>query len=336
MQQEGQVIECIPNFSEGRDKSIIDAISDSITSVEGTKLLHVDMGASANRTVITFAGPPDAVIEGAFRAIKTAAEKIDMQQHKGTHPRIGSTDVCPLVPIRNITMQQTVHYSRILGERVGQELDIPVFLYEESALLRSRHNLSKIRAGEYEGMAEKILQPGWAPDFGRAHFNARSGVTVIGARPFLVAYNINLNTKDKEIARSIAEEIRESGAIRGYDALGNLVVLAGEMKAVKAIGWYIEEYGKAQVSTNLTNIDITPMHMVFERVKEKAAGLGVEVTGSELVGLIPLRSLETSARFYCGKEGTITKDDLQVAIDRLGLAELKPFRLEERVIEYLL
>ncbi|MCB0396696.1 MAG: glutamate formimidoyltransferase [Flavobacteriales bacterium] len=336
MKADGQLIECIPNFSEGRDKAVIKAIVDAISSVDNNRILHVDSGEAANRTVVTFAGPPDSVIEGAFRAMTVAAEKIDMSKHKGKHPRIGAMDVCPLVPLQNISMQQTIHYTRILGERIGKELDIPVFLYEESALLRSRANLAKIRAGEYEGLAEKIEQPGWAPDFGRPYFNPRSGIAIIGARPFLVAYNINLKTKDANLARAIAEEIRESGAIKGYDALGNLVVLPGELKAVKAIGWYLEDFDIAQVSTNLTNVDVTPMHVVFERVKEKAAALGTEVTGSELVGLIPLKSLEASARYYTGKEDTLDRADLEVAVNQLGLSDIKPFSLEEHVIEYVL
>ncbi|MEL6717806.1 MAG: glutamate formimidoyltransferase [Bacteroidota bacterium] len=326
------LIECVPNFSEGRDQVVIDAIAGAIRSINGVKLLHVDIGAAANRTVMTFVGEPSKVVEAAFQAIRTASELIDMRQHKGEHPRIGATDVCPLIPIANIELEEVMKYAYKLANRVGMELEIPVYLYEASATQDYRKNLASIRKGEYEGLAEKMNFTKWKPDFGD-NFNARSGATVIGARNFLIAYNVNLNTTSATIAQKIAQEVRESGKI--IEEKGRKKRIPGTCKSLKAIGWYIEEYGKAQVSMNLTDFKVTGMHQAFEACRIEASRLGVEVTGSELIGLVPLEALLAAGKFY-QPQSEDHSTLLLAAIQALGLSEIAPFHIEERVIEYLL
>jgi glutamate formiminotransferase/formiminotetrahydrofolate cyclodeaminase len=345
-----QLIECVPNFSEGRDMNIIHQITQEIESVEGVKLLNVDPGKATNRTVVTFVGTPDAVIQAAFLAIRKAAELIDMSKHSGEHPRMGATDVCPLIPIAGITMEETAAWAKKLGERVGKELKIPVYLYEAAQSDKKRSNLSVIRAGEYEGFFKKIKLPEWKPDFGPAEHPERSGSTVIGARDFLVAYNINLNTTSTRRANSIAFDVREAGRVKREgnpvtgkivtDAQGKPVNIPGSLKAVKAIGWFIEEYGIAQISMNLTNIEITPVHVAFDEVCSKATERGIRVTGSELVGLVPLKSLLDAGKYFLAKQkrstGVSEKELIRIAVKSLGLNELSPFKPEERIIEYLL
>ena len=334
-----QLIECVPNFSEGSDLSIIKQITNEIESVEGVRLLDVDPGKATNRTVVTFVGEPISVIEAAFRAIKKAAELIDMRKHTGEHPRMGATDVCPLIPVANISMEETAEWSKKLGERVGNELEIPVYLYEAAQKNPDRKNLSIIRAGEYEGFSKKILLSEWAPDFGKAIFNAKSGATVIGARDFLVAYNINLNTTSTRRANAIAFDVRESGR-KIQNEKGEEIVQPGTLKSVKAIGWFIEEYGVAQISMNLTNVNITPIHIAFDEVCKKANERGVRVTGSELVGLIPLKSLLDAGRYFLEKQqrsvGVSEKEIIHIAVKSLGLDELSEFIPEKKIIEYLL
>ena len=345
-----QLIECVPNFSEGRDMDTIKAITDEIASVDGVKLLNVDPGKATNRTVVTFVGPPDAVIEAAFRAIKTAGELIDMTQHSGEHPRMGATDVCPLIPISGISMEETVAYAKKLGARVGEELKIPVYLYEAAAATPQRKNLAVIRSGEYEGLAKKLADPAWKPDYGAAEFNARSGATVIGARDFLVAYNINLNTTSVRRANAIAFDIRENGRVKREgnpitgkivrDADGNALREPGLLKSVKAIGWFIEEYGVAQISMNLTDINVTALHEAFEATVGSATKRGLRVTGSELVGLVPKRVLIEAGHHFLKKQkrslGLSEEEIMHIAVKSLGLDELGPFNPKERVIEYLL
>jgi len=334
-----QLIECVPNFSEGSDMSIIKQITNEIESVEGVRLLDVDPGKATNRTVVTFVGEPISVIEAAFRAIKKAAELIDMRKHSGEHPRMGATDVCPLIPVANISMEETAEWAKKLGERVGNELAIPVYLYEAAQKNPERKNLSIIRAGEYEGFSKKILLSEWAPDFGKAVFNAKSGATVIGARDFLVAYNINLNTTSTRRANAIAFDVRESGR-KIQNEKGEEIVQPGTLKSVKAIGWFIEEYGVAQISMNLTNVNITPIHIAFDEVCKKANERGVRVTGSELVGLIPLKSLLDAGRYFLEKQqrsvGVSEKELIHIAVKSLGLDELSEFIPEKKIIEYLL
>ena len=334
-----QLIECVPNFSEGSDLSIIKQITNEIESVEGVRLLDVDPGKATNRTVVTFVGEPISVIEAAFRAIKKAAELIDMRKHTGEHPRMGATDVCPLIPVANISMEETAEWAKKLGERVGNELEIPVYLYEDAQKNPERKNLSIIRAGEYEGFSKKILLSEWAPDFGKAIFNAKSGATVIGARDFLVAYNINLNTTSTRRANAIAFDVRESGR-KIQNEKGEEIVQPGTLKSVKAIGWFIEEYGVAQISMNLTNVNITPIHIAFDEVCKKANERGVRVTGSELVGLIPLKSLLDAGRYFLEKQqrsvGVSEKELIHIAVKSLGLDELSEFIPEKKIIEYLL
>lgn len=345
-----QIIECVPNFSEGRDLNVIKQITDAIETVEGVKLLNVDPGKATNRTVVTIAGEPKTVIEAAFRGIKKASELIDMSRHKGEHPRMGATDVCPLVPISGISMEETAEYARVLGKRVGEELGIPVYLYEAAQTNPARKNLSVIRAGEYEGFFKKIAQPEWKPDFGPSEFNQKSGGTVIGARDFLVAYNVNLNTTSVRKANSIAFDVREAGRVKRIgdpvtgeivkDEKGKPVNIPGTLKSVKAIGWFIEEYGVAQISMNLTNITITSVHEAFEEVCRKADARGIRVTGSELVGLIPLNSLLDAGRYFLKKQqrsvGVSDAELIKIAVKSMGLDELSPFKAEERVIEYIL
>ena len=345
-----QLIECVPNFSEGRDLNIIKQITDQIESVEGVRLLDVDPGKATNRTVVTFVGEPAQVIEAAFLAIKKASEIIDMRQHSGEHARMGATDVCPLIPVANISMEETVLFAKALAKRVGEALDIPVYLYESAASKPERRNLATVRAGEYEGLPNKLQDPNWQPDFGPATFNAQAGATVIGARDFLVAYNINLNTTSTRIANSIAFDVREAGRVKreGHPVLGKVVNdekgepvrIPGTLKSVKAVGWYIEEYGFAQISMNLTNINITSVHMAFDEVVRAAQERGVRVTGSELVGLIPLRCMLEAGRHYLSKmgrsEGVSDEELIQTAIRSMGLNELGPFDPKKKIIEYLI
>jgi glutamate formiminotransferase/formiminotetrahydrofolate cyclodeaminase len=345
-----QLIECVPNFSEGRDMNIIKQITNEIETIEGVRLLNVDPGKATNRTVVTFVGAPAAVIEAAFLAIKKAGELIDMSKHKGEHPRMGATDVCPLIPIANISMEETAKWAQKLGERVGKELQLPIYLYEAAQANKSRSNLSVIRAGEYEGFFKKIKQPEWKPDFGPAEFDEKRGATVIGARDFLVAYNVNLNTTSTRRANSIAFDVREAGRVKREgnpitgkivnDTNGKPVFIPGSLKSVKAIGWYIEEYGVAQISMNLTNINITPVHIAFDEVCKKATERGIRVTGSELVGLIPLKSLLDAGKYFLLKQnrsiGVNEKELIKIAVKSMGLDELGPFKPEERIIEYML
>ena len=345
-----QLIECVPNFSEGRDPNIIKQITDAVEAVEGVRLLNVDPGKATNRTVVTFVGEPERVIEAAYQAIKKAGEVIDMSKHTGEHPRMGATDVCPLIPISNISMEETAEYARRLAERVGTELELPVYLYEYAQSDKTRSNLSVIRAGEYEGFFKKIKQPEWKPDFGPAEFDARRGATVIGARDFLIAYNVNLNTTSVRRANSIAFDVREAGRVmREGDPISGKIItddkgkprtIPGSLKSVKAIGWYIEEYGVAQISMNLTNIEVTPVHKAFDEVCNKANERGIRVTGSELVGLIPLKSMLDAGKYFLAKQerstGVSEKELIRIAIKSMGLDELSPFKPEERIIEYLL
>ncbi|MBC7934657.1 MAG: glutamate formimidoyltransferase [Rhizobacter sp.] len=340
------LIECVPNFSEGNDLQIINQITEAIESVEGVRLLNVDPGKATNRTVVTMVGEPRAVIEAAFRAIKKAGELIDMSKHKGEHPRMGATDVCPLIPIANISMEETAAYAQQLAKRVGTELNIPVYLYEAAQSNSARNNLSVIRAGEYEGFFKKIQLPEWKPDFGPAVFDEKRGGTVIGARDFLVAYNINLNTTSTRRANAVAFDIREAGRTKKengknvLDENGKPVIIPGSLKAVKAIGWFIEEYGIAQISINLTNINVTPMHIAFDEVCKKADARGLRVTGSELVGLIPLKAMLDAGKYFLQKQqrsvGVSQKELIKIAVKSLGLDELTPFDPQERIIEYML
>ncbi len=346
------LIECVPNISEGRDKIKINAIAAVVETVEGVRLLDVDPGYSTNRTVITFVGEPEKVIEAAYRLIKKAAELIDMRKHKGEHPRMGATDVCPLIPVRGIAMEEVAHYAHKLGERVGKELGIPGYFYEHAATQPKRKNLAYCRQGEYEGL-DKLSQPEWTPDFGPAEFNEsvkKSGATAISARDFLVAYNINLNTTSVRRANSIAFDMREAGRVKRegdpltgkivLDAQGEPERVPGSLKAVKGIGWFIEEYGIAQLSLNLTNINITPVHVAFDEACERARERGIRVTGSELVGLLPLRCLTEAADYFLRKQerslGIPEAEKVKLAIKSLGLDDLGPFDPQKKVIEYLI
>jgi glutamate formiminotransferase/formiminotetrahydrofolate cyclodeaminase len=341
-----QLIECVPNFSEGNDINVIKQITDQIESVEGVRLLNVDPGKATNRTVVTMVGQPDAVIEAAFRAIKKAGELIDMSKHKGEHPRMGATDVCPLIPIANISMEETAKYAQQLAKRVGEELNLPVYLYEAAQTNKERSNLSIIRAGEYEGFAKKILLPEWKPDFGPSAFDVKRGATVIGARDFLVAYNINLNTTSTRRANAVAFDIREAGRVKREngkivnDENGNPINIPGSLKCVKAIGWFIEEYEIAQISINLTNINVTPVHIAFDEACKKANERGIRVTGSELVGLIPLKAMTDAGKYFLEKQqrstGVSEKELIKIAVKSMGLDELTPFNPQERIIEYML
>ncbi|MCC7296795.1 MAG: glutamate formimidoyltransferase [Bacteroidia bacterium] len=345
-----QLVECVPNFSEGRDLHIIKQITDAIESVEGIRLLDVDPGKATNRTVVTFVGEPAHVIEAAFLGIKKAAEIIDMSKHSGEHPRMGATDVCPLVPVSNISMEETAEWAKKLGQKVGSELNIPVYLYEYAQSNKDRNNLSVIRAVEYEGFFDKIQLPEWKPDFGPAVFPEKSGATVIGARDFLIAYNVNLNTKSTRIANRIAFDVREAGRVvrdgNPYtgkiklDENGEQVRIPGKLKHVKAIGWYIEEYQMAQISINLTNYHATPLHAVFEECRKSADERGARVTGSELVGLIPLQPLLLAGKYFLEKQGLSTgvseSELIWCAVKSMGLDELGPFHPEKKIIEYLL
>ncbi len=333
-----RLIECVPNFSEGRDPAVIKRITDRIAAVEGVRLLNVDPGKATNRTVGTFVGAPEPVMEAAFQAIRLAGELIDMSRHHGEHPRMGATDVCPLVPISGVTMEEAAEYARRLAERVGRELELPVYLYERAQPDAARRNLSVIRAGEYEALPDRIVTPEWKPDFGPARFDARRGATAIGARDFLVAYNINLNTTSTRRANAIAFDVREAG--RKDAGPGGEPAGPGTLKAVKAIGWFIEEYGIAQVSMNLTDIGITPVHVAFDECVRAAAERGVRVTGSELVGLVPLKCLVDAGRHFLARQhrsvGVGERELVKIAVRSLGLDDLAPFNPDERVIEYLL
>ncbi len=336
---EKKIIECVPNFSEGRDMSVIKQITDVIESVKGVKLLDVDPGKATNRTVVTFVGDPEAVSEAAFKAVKKASELIDMTKHHGEHPRMGATDVCPFVPVSDITMEETVDYARKVAERIGKELGIPVYCYENAALSKERKNLAKCREGEYEGLKKKLADPAWKPDFGPSKFNARSGATAVGARDFLVAYNINLNTTSTRRANAIAFDVREKGRIV-EDEKGNKKNVPGTLKSVKAIGWYIEEYEVAQISMNLTNISVTPVHIAFDEVCRKADARGVRVTGSELVGLIPLKAMLDAGRYFLEKQkrsvGVSDDELIKIAIRSMGLNDIHPFYPEEKIIEFVM
>ncbi|MFT6441955.1 MAG: glutamate formiminotransferase/formiminotetrahydrofolate cyclodeaminase [Salibacteraceae bacterium] len=350
---EQQLIECVPNISEGRDAAKIKAITDVVETIEGVKLLDVDPGKATNRTVITFVGEPEKAIEAAFLLIKKASELIDMSKHSGEHPRFGATDVCPLVPIANISMEETAKYAHKLGERVGGELGIPGYFYENAAKEDKRVNLASCREGQYEGLSKKLSDPDWKPDFGPAEFNAKvakSGCTAISARDFLVAYNINLNTTSTRRANAIAFDIREAGRLKTeggslsgkkvLDANGEPVREPGKLKCVKGIGWYIEEYGVAQISYNLTNISVTSIHEAFDATQESAIARGLRITGSELIGLVPLNALLDAGRYFLKKQerslGVSESELIKIAVKSLGLDDLAPFDPAEKIIEYKL
>lgn len=344
------IIECVPNFSEGRNLQTIKSITDAIESVEGIRLLDVDPGKATNRTVVTFVGSPEDVIEAAYRGIARASELIDMRNHQGEHPRMGATDVCPLIPISGITMEETAHFAQRLAKRVAETLNIPTYLYEAAQGNPERQNLSMIRAGEYEGFFDKIKQPEWAPDYGKAEMNPTAGATVIGARDFLIAYNVNLNTRSTRIANRIAFDVREAGRVirEGNPYSGKIVTneqgealrIPGKLKSVKAIGWYIEEYNTAQISMNLTNYKTTPLHVAFEETRKAADERGVRVTGSELVGLIPLQPMLDAGKYFLERQGMsvgVSEEELvDCAIRSMGLNELGVFDPQKKIIEYLL
>ncbi len=348
-----KLIECVPNFSEGRDMAIIKQITNEIEKADGVKLLDVDPGATTNRTVVTFVGTPDEVIDAAFKAIKKAQELIDMRNHKGDHPRFGATDVCPLVPVAGITMEEVVEYAHKLGKRIGEELGIPVFCYENAAKEPKRRNLANCREGEYEAVKDRISIPEWKPDFGPNQFNesiAQSGATAVSARDFLIAVNYNLNTTSTRRANAIAFDVREKGRPRRegnkvtgkvvLDEKGNKVMIPGTLKGTKAIGWLIEEYGIAQVSMNITNISDTPLHIAFDEVSSKAAARGVRITGLEIVGLVPKRAIIDAGKHYLVKQqrslGVSEDEIIKIAIKSMGLDDLKPFNPSEKIIEYVL
>ncbi|MEW5936448.1 MAG: glutamate formimidoyltransferase [Candidatus Thermoplasmatota archaeon] len=342
-----RIVECVPNFSEGRDRAKIEAITKEIEGVAGAQLLDVDPGADTNRTVVTFAGTPEAVEEAAFRAIKKAIEVIDMTRHKGAHPRIGAADVCPFVPVAGVSMEECAAIAERLGERVGSELGVPVYLYEHAATTPERRSLAHIREGEYEGLREKLQRPEWAPDFGPATFNPKAGAVVIGAREFLIAYNVNLNTRDKRLAHEIALGIRDTGRTKRDEdgnilrnADGTALRVPGKLEAVRAVGWYIDEYKQAQVSMNLMSYHITSLHAAFEAVREEAEKLGLIVTGSEIVGLVPLEPLLEAGRYFLRKQGKSHGMPepylIDVAVRSLGLNQLHEFDPKRKVIEYRL
>ena len=343
-----QLIECVPNFSEGRDSAVLEAISDAVRSVEGVTLLDVDPGEATNRTVFTFVGEPEPVIEAAVRAARVGAERIDMSRHSGEHPRFGGMDVCPLVPIAGITMDETVEHARALAKRLGEEVGLSIYCYENAATKPERRNLAVVRQGEYEGLAARIGTDEWKPDFGPATFQPQTGATAVGARDFLVAYNVNLNTTSTRRANAIAFDVREKGRIKREpdpltgevvrDANGDPVWTPGMLKSVKGIGWFIEEYGVAQISMNLTDLSVTPVHVAFDACAERAAARGIRVTGSEIVGLVPLSVLLDAGRHYLAKQGrSLGVSDaelIKIAVRTLGLDELAPFDPQKRVIEY--
>ena len=345
-----QLIECVPNFSEGRDEKIIRQIADAIESVDGIKLLNIDPGKATNRTVVTFVGEPEQVIEAAFQGAKMAVQLIDMSKHKGEHPRFGSIDVCPLIPIANISMEETVVFARKLAKRMGEELGISVYCYEFAAITEERRSLANCRAGEYEGLSEKLRKPEWKPDFGPDVLNERSGASAVGARNFLIAYNVNLNTTSVRRANSIAFDVREAGrVVREGDPLTGKIVndengeplrIPGTLKKVRAIGWFIQEYGIAQISMNLTDISVTSMHQAFDEVVERARERGIRVTGSELIGVIPLQAMLDAGKYFLRKQqrsvGIPDEEIIRIAIKSLGLDELAPFDPKKRIIEYLI
>ena len=345
-----QIIECVPNFSEGRDMGIIKQITDRIETVDGVKLLDVDPGQATNRTVVTFVGAPEAVMEAAFQAVKLASEIIDMSKQRGEHPRFGACDVCPLVPVSGISMEEVVEYARRLAGRIGEEIGLPVYCYENAAFTELRRNLANVRSGEYEGLKDKLADPAWKPDFGPANFVQRCGALAVGARDFLVAYNINLNTTSTRRANAIAFDVRERGRVKREgnpitgkivkDGEGKPVMIPGSLKAVKAIGWYIEEYEVAQISMNLTNISQTPVHIAFDEVCRSAESRGIRVTGSELVGLVPLDAMIEAGRYFLRKQkrslGVSNSELIKIAVKSMGLDELGPFHPEEKIIEYRL
>ena len=345
-----RIVECVPNFSEGRNPDIINQIAEAIKSVEGVRLLDVDPGKATNRTVMTFAGEPDDVMEAAFRGAAKAAEVIDMSSHSGEHPRFGAMDVCPIIPVSGISMKETVEYARRLARRVGEELGIHVYCYGYAAFAEERKDLAFCRSGEYEGLKAKLEKPEWKPDFGPVKFNPRSGASAIGARDFLIAYNINLNTTSVRRANSVAFDIREKGRIKRegnkftgkiiHDEKGNPLYTPGSLKAVKAIGWYIEEFGIAQISINLTDVNITPLHIAFDEACKRADARGLRVTGSEIVGLVPLKSMLEAGRYFLKKQkrsiGLPEEELIRIAVKSLGLNELYEFKPEEKIIEYVL
>jgi glutamate formiminotransferase / formiminotetrahydrofolate cyclodeaminase len=334
-----RILECVPNFSEGRDLSVIKQITDIIESVDGVKLLDVDPGKDTNRTVVTFVGNPEAVTEAAFRAVKKASEIIDMSKHHGAHPRMGATDVLPFIPVSGISMEETVQYARRVAERIGNELNIPVYCYENAAFEEKRRNLASCREGEYEGLKKKLGDPAWKPDFGPSAFNKFSGATAVGARDFLVAFNVNLNTTSTRLANAIAFDVREKGRIVKNEE-GREISVPGTLKNVKAIGWYIEEYGIAQISMNLTNISVTPVHIAFDEVCHRAEARGVRVTGSELVGLIPLKAILDAGKYFLEKQqrsaGVSDSELIKIAVKSLGLNDIHPFIPVEKIIEYVM
>ena len=350
LSNQSRLIECVPNFSEGNNMEVIRQITHEIESVSGVRLLDVDPGKATNRTVVTFVGAPEEVMEAAFRAIRKASEIIDMTQHRGEHPRFGAAEVCPFVPVSRVTMDEAAEYARQLAKRVGDEIQIPVYCYEYAAFEERRRNLANVRSGEYEGLPKKLSSPEWKPDFGPATFVPHTGAIAIGARNFLVAYNINLNTTSVRRANSIAFDIREAGrVVREGDPITGPIVkgedgeplrIPGTLKKTKAIGWFIEEYGIAQISINLTDITVTPIHVAFEEASKKAAERGMRVTGSELVGLVPLEALLAAGRFYLKKQkrsvGIPEREIIKIAVKSLGLDDLKPFNPEEKIIEYIL
>ncbi|PKP11079.1 MAG: glutamate formimidoyltransferase [Bacteroidetes bacterium HGW-Bacteroidetes-4] len=346
-----KLIECVPNFSEGNDMHVINQITDEIESVDGVKLIDVDPGKATNRTVVTMVGTPDEVCEAAFRAVKKASELIDMRKHKGAHPRFGATDVCPLIPVSNITMEETVVYAHKLAERIGSELNIPVYCYESAAKESKRKNLANCRSGEYEGLKEKLSNPDWKPDFGPSKFNenvSRTGATAVGARNFLIAYNVNLNTTSTRRANAVAFDLRERGRAKTdpktnkpvLDTKGEPVFEPGMLKSVKAIGWFIEEFGIAQISMNLTDISVTPLHVAFDTACERAQARGLRVSGSELVGVVPLNAMLEAGKYFLRKQqrsvGVSDKELLKIAIKSMGLDELYPFDPDKKIIEYIL
>ncbi len=347
---EKKIIECVPNFSEGRDMSIIRQITDIIEKVEGVKLLDVDPGKDTNRTVVTFVGGPEEVSSAAFQAVKKASEIIDMSKHHGEHPRMGATDVCPFIPVSGITMEETVRYAHKLAKRIGDELKIPVYCYENAAFEEKRRNLANCRSGEYEGLKKKLADPEWKPDFGPAVFNPKAGATAVGARDFLVAFNVNLNTTSIRRANAIAYDVREKGRplregdpVTGKivkDVNGDPVMIPGTLKSVKAIGWFIKEYGIAQISMNLTNISVTPVHTAFDAVCRKADERGLRVTGSELVGLIPLKAMLDAGRYFLRKQkrslGVSDDELIKIAIRSMGLNDIHTFKPEEKIIEFVM
>lgn len=342
-----RIVECVPNFSEGRNLAVIDQIVAAITSVENIQLLNVDPGRATNRTVVTFAGDPDAVVEAAFRGVKQASEVIDMSKHMGEHPRFGATDVLPLIPITGITMSETIEYARKLAKRIGEELEIPVYCYANSAFFEPRRELAYCRLGEYEGLPSKLAKPEWKPDFGPARMNVRAGSIAVGARDFLIAYNVNLNTVSTRLANAIALDVREKGRPQ-RDSAGNIITneqgfpvhTPGALKSVRAIGWFIEEFGIAQVSMNLTNINITPLHVAYDVVGCKAEARGIKATGSEIVGLVPLKSMLDAGKYFLQKQRLSTKvsdeELIKTAVKSMGLDQLYKFKPEEKIIEYVL